>query len=195
MPEIDQHKALFDFSGMGRDLQGYVWDFPTPSNGRPMRTWGVYDSRVHPGRPRAALKAALDQGLVQHGYPAGDYHLEGHPLRWFHRQASFSAPRVLLVGDAAGTDPLVGEGISFALGYGQVAAGALKEAFANDDFSFADYRRRVLRHRTGRYLTRRAIAARLLYGLRSRRLYCLIWSLVGRAASAFFIDWDYGVKG
>jgi flavin-dependent dehydrogenase len=101
---------------------------------------------------------------------------------------------VILVGDAAGVDPVVGEGISFALGYGQVAAYALQDAFARQDFSFRDYRRRLLRHRTGRYLRRRYWGARLLYGLRNRLALQLVWRLVGPLASAYFIDWTWNQK-
>jgi flavin-dependent dehydrogenase len=183
-----QEQALFDFSWVAEGLQGYVWDFPEPS-GHTARTYGVYDSRVYPRMPRSSLKAALNESMARNGDRIEDHQLEGHPFRWFHRRAPISAPGVLLVGDAAGSDPVVGEGISFALGYGEVAAGALRDAFARDDFSFDDYRRRVFRHRTGRYLNRRAVGARLLYGLRSRLLLRLAWHLIGWLAETVMIDW------
>lgn len=183
--------ALFDFSGIEDRLQGYVWDFPTPGVGEAMRTWGVYDSRIYPGLPRASLPEALEEGMLRHGGQLGAP-LEGHPLRWFSARAAFSAPHILLVGDAAGTDPVVGEGISFALSYGEIAAGALQDAFARGDFSFADYRRRVLRHRAGRYLRRRVLGARLLYGVRNRFLLRALWPLIVWAAGTFFIDWTGG---
>jgi flavin-dependent dehydrogenase len=184
-----QHQAIFDFSGVCLGLQGYVWDFPTPSEGCTMRTCGVYDSRVYPHLSRVSLRETLEQGLARHGRPAEDYQLEGHPFRWFHPRAALAAPHVLLVGDAAGTDPVVGEGISFALGYGEVAAGAVRDAFEHDDFSFAGYRGRVLRHRIGRYLSLRAAGACLLYGLRNRHLLRTIWPAVGWLAEHLMIDW------
>ncbi len=187
-------RALFDFSWIVDGVQGYVWDFPTPSAGDAMRTWGVYDSRIFPDRPLGRLPDALDEGLAKHNYPADGYRLEGHPLRWFHPRATFAAPHVVLVGDAAGTDPVVGEGISFALGYGEVAAGALADAFARDDFSFADYRQRVMGHRIGRYLRRRVMGAQLLYGLRPHGLRRALWPLVVWAGGVFFIDWTWGEK-
>lgn len=183
--------ALFDFSHIHNGLQGYVWDFPRPDapHGQAIRTFGIYDSRVFPRAPRASLKGTLGESLARQGDQLDKYHLEGHSFRCFHRRATFSAPHVLLVGDAAGADPVAGEGISFALGYGEVAAGALRGAFARDDFSFADYRRRLLRHRTGRYLSRRAFGARLLYSLRNRHLLRLLWPLIGRLAEQVMIDW------
>ena len=72
-------------------------------------------------------------------------------------------PRILLVGDAAGADPLVGEGISFALGYGEVAAAAIESAFASQDFSFEDYRDRLLNHPLFHQLDMRTRLARTAY--------------------------------
>ena len=200
LPAADErhaHHALFDFSWTPDQVQGYFWDFPSPAGPQeetPMRTWGVYDGRLYRDGRHGSLKKVLEEGLAQHHHVIPDYSLTGHPLRWFHPKAPLSAPHVILVGDAAGGDPVVGEGISFALGYGQVAAYALQDAFARQDFSFRDYRRRVLRHRTGRYLRRRYWGARLLYGPRSRLALRLVWRLVGPLASAFFIDWTWDEK-
>ena len=190
-------RALFDFSCMADDVQGYVWDFPTQVQGRPMRAVGVFDSRVRPRAPRADLRATLQTALARKGVALKHCSLKGHPLRHFHPRAALSAPRMLLVGDAAGVDPLLGEGISFALGYGDVAARALRDALKRDDFSFEDYRARVLAHWTGRSLQRRAAVARLLYRIRSRRLLRFFgWHLaplVGWPAQRFLVDWGDGV--
>jgi flavin-dependent dehydrogenase len=182
-------QANFDFSHIPAGVQGYAWDFPSPGIGDNLRTWGVYDSRIRSGRPHPSLKPFLDESLRLDNGQARDLGVQGHPLRWFHPRAVLSAPRVLLVGDAAGTDPVVGEGISFALGYGQVAAAALQDAFERDDFSFAGYRRQVRRHRIGRFLMRRYVAAVLLYGLQSRTAYRLVWPALGLLARALFVDW------
>ncbi|RLB28719.1 MAG: hypothetical protein DRG87_08790 [Deltaproteobacteria bacterium] len=74
-----------------------------------------------------------------------------------------SAHRVVLVGDAAGIDPLWGEGISFSLGYGEVAAGAIAHAFQRGDFSFSSYRERLLHHDLGKALMNRLQLADKLY--------------------------------
>ena len=50
---------------------------------------------------------------------------QAFPIRTFVPGAPVAAPRALLVGDAAGCDPLMGEGISFALEYGIMAADAI----------------------------------------------------------------------
>jgi flavin-dependent dehydrogenase len=190
-PKAPPQRALFDFSRITDGLQGYYWDFPSPASlsGGSMRTRGVYDARVYSRAPRYPLKRALQEGMTHQNDRIDELALQGHPFRWFHWRAPISAPQILLVGDAAGSDPVVGEGISFALGYGQVAADALQDAFTRDDFSFTSYRRHLLRHRTGRYLMRRVVGARLLYGLRSRPLLCLLWPLIGWLAEQVMIDW------
>ena len=123
----------------------------------------------------------------------GQCQVGGHPLRWYDPRGVFSAPRVLLVGDAAGVDPLLGEGISFALGYGEVAAHELRDAFSREDFSFAGYRDRVRDHRIGRFLRLRVAVARSVYGIRSPWLLRFLWwhfgSLVGWLAERFLVDW------
>jgi flavin-dependent dehydrogenase len=104
-----------------------------------------------------------------------DYPLKGHPIHWFDPQGMFSRPRLLLVGDAAGVDPLLGEGISFALAYGEVAAAAISEAFARQEFSFAGYRSRIVAHRILSHLPMRARLARLAYRFNYPWLVRLFW--------------------
>ena len=192
-PDVDEGRALLDFSCMADGVQGYVWDFPTQVQRRPMRTQGVFDSRVRAHPPRAPLMAALQETSARLGVVLDHHEVEGHPLRWFHPRNVFSSPRVLLVGDAAGVDPLLGEGISFALGYGQVAARQLRDAFTRGDFSFEDYRHRVLHHRIGRFLRQRAAVASLIYRIHSPRLLRFLWwyfgPVVGWLAERFLVDW------
>jgi flavin-dependent dehydrogenase len=187
-----QGHALFDFSWMASGVQGYVWDFPSPANGQSMRTWGVYDSRVDPRPPVRSLRPALETALTRIGRSLQEVKLEGHPFRWFGPQTPLSIPHVLLVGDAAGADPVVGEGISFALGYGEVAAAALRDAASRNDFSFSQYRQRVLQHRIGRYLRRRSLVARLVYHIHSPAFFRFVWPLVGPLVDRLLIDWGKG---
>ncbi len=187
-------RAIFDFSWIPDGVQGYYWDFPSQDGGQAERTWGVYDSRTYRRVRATSLKPVLQGALARAGRSLDQHKLEGHPLRWFRRRGTFAAPHILLAGDAAGTDSLVGEGISFALGYGEVAAEALRAAFADGDFSFSGYRQRIMAHQIGRSMSRRAMGAALLYGLRNRRLLWLLWPLIGWAANRFFVGWDWGAE-
>lgn len=151
-PHFSQAFALFDFTPVARHLQGYAWDFPARIDGAPAFNCGVYDARFHRSRPRAALLALLQGWLAKLDKQPPQLEPQGHPIHLFSPRNRFSAPRLLLVGDAAGADPLFGEGIAPALGYGAAAAEAIQDAFTRGDFSYRDYRRRLLVSPVGRYL-------------------------------------------
>ncbi len=140
-----------------------------------------------------SLRFALDEEFGRHGLHLSDYKLEGHPLRWFDAMSPFSAPHVLLVGDAAGADALFGEGISIALGYGGLAAQAIQAAFTNQDFSFSGYKRSILLSELGKALRWRTWLAKFFYRLRSARFQAFFWRKMGWfiewAMRAFFIGW------
>jgi geranylgeranyl reductase family protein len=168
--------AVFDFTAMTEgNMQGYYWDFPSFVKGKPFMNRGVFDSRTHTKRPKADLKNILHQAFKQRERNLDDYKLKGHPIRWWDKNGQIAASRVILVGDAAGADPFVGEGISFALGHGPVAAAAISEAFAQQDFTFATYQERVLADPLIQHLTARTRLARLVYLLNSPIFMRLLW--------------------
>lgn len=163
--EFREGVAVFDFTPMLKGLQGYYWDFPCLIKGQPYMNRGVFDSRVRPDMPRIPLKEEFEPQLSQRGHQLSQYQLKGHPIHWFDATADFARPRVLLVGDAAGIDPFFGEGIPFALGYGEAAAFEIGNAFAEGCFGFATYRERILKHPLLKQLRLRTSSARLLYTL------------------------------
>ncbi len=176
-PHFTDHYALFDFTPARHELQGYFWDFPSWVAGQPKYNRGVYDARFAIDRPRADLPHVLDIALESLGSELVSKQVEGHPIHWFSPRNQFSRPRILLAGDAAGADPLFGEGIAPALGYGQVAAEAIQKAYENQDFSFHDYRRLVLRSPVGRYLLLRWFVAWWCYQLSAKPWFMqALWS-------------------
>ncbi|NOX63815.1 MAG: NAD(P)/FAD-dependent oxidoreductase [Chloroflexi bacterium] len=176
--EFQQGMAVFDFTPASEGLQGYYWDFPSLVAGEPFMNRGVYDSRTLPHGPRVALREVFAAMLARRNRRLHDYALKGHPIHWFDRGNALSRPRILLVGDAAGVDPLFGEGISFALAYGEVAAEAIAAAFARGDFRFEDYTRRVHRHPWLRKLPQRKWVAVAAYRvMRHPRLAGLFWAM------------------
>jgi flavin-dependent dehydrogenase len=162
-PEFTNNTAVFDFSGLDSGLQGYVWDFPCWEDGAAALNRGIYDGRVYPDRARADLKSLFQGALQARGALDPNQRWEGHPERWFHPKATYAQPNVLLVGDAAGVGPFAGEGISFALQYGKVAAAELVTAFRQDDLGFASYRRHIVADELGKWLVLRHQLARLMY--------------------------------
>ncbi len=170
--------AIFDFTPMDDGLQGYYWDFPSFIDGKPYMNRGLFDSRARTERPKADLKQILQRSMNERDRDLDAYELKGHPIRWWSRESQFALPRILLVGDAAGADPLVGEGISFALGYGAVASAAIAGAFSRQDFSFADYRDLLLADPLFQQLDRRTRMARIAYKINAPWLTRTLWFAV-----------------
>ncbi len=163
-PEFAGHLAVFDFRPVAAGVDGYYWDFPTFRQGAPMMNRGLFDSRVRPRQSAPALKPIFAASLAHRGVELGQFALHGHPERWFDPTAAHSAPHVILAGDAAGAEPLMGEGISSALAGGILAAESAADAFARSDFSFADYEQRLRASELGRWLCTKWFAARAFYG-------------------------------
>lgn len=185
--------AYFEFSPVPSNIAGYIWDFPTQVKGVPMRCWGIYDTNLLANETRPQLKEPLAEEMSRFGLDLNDYEIKGHPIRWFSPENPMSAPRVLLVGDAAGADPLLGEGISMALGYGALAAYEIREAFMNEDFSFRTYKRRVMRSGLGQSLSARWFIAQILYSLKWTWFQLLVWRIlkpiVVPIAWLFVLNW------
>ncbi len=124
-------RALFS---LGVIACGYAWVFPKGDG----LSVGICQLR----RGRADLRAILKREMARLGIGLEGIRLHGHSLPyyqapnwpfWRHQpQERLSTRRCVLVGDAAGlVDPLVGEGIRYALSSGQLAAKAILE----DDLS------------------------------------------------------------
>ncbi len=177
--EFTTHTAVFDFAGVDEGLQGYIWDFPCLENGAAYINRGIFDSRYYPKRERADLKKLFRAGLEARNAYDATQSWQGHPERWFDPRATLSQPHILLTGDAAGVDPLAGEGISFALGYGAVAAEELVEAFHRHDFRFSGYRERILTHPLGRALRQRRLMAAACYRGWPRVLLTMFFIVMG----------------
>lgn len=172
--------AVFDFTPMTAGVRGYYWDFPSLVDGRPVMNRGIFDSRAGRGTlaPGTSLKQLLAEALERRGRRLDDHTLDGHPIRWFDRRARVAAPRVLLAGDAAGVDPLLGEGISFAFAHGRVAAAAVADAFARRDLAFGSYPARLLADPVLAQLARRRRLAEWVYRLRGRRSITAVWAVL-----------------
>jgi flavin-dependent dehydrogenase len=113
---------------------GYAWVFPKGES------LSVGIGRFRPGR--ADLRAGLQREMDRLGIPLNGARFHGHPLPCYHAppwplwnrrsQERLSTRRCLLVGDAAGlVDPLLGEGIRYAITSARLAA----ESILHDDLS------------------------------------------------------------
>ena len=179
----------FDFRAVARGLRGYAWAFPCLVDGVPHVNVGVYS--VEAAGSGTSLVRLLQEQLAQIDAPSVP--LKSFPIRWYGRGARISAPNVLLAGDAAGVDALMGEGISFAFEYGRRAAAAAAQALATSDFTGAEYERSVADSWTGRKLRRLELATRLFYGPTWRLWFGI--AARSRRAQAIGIRWYNGVDG
>ncbi len=142
---------------------GYAWDFPTLVDGQSRACRGVYAlTKSALDRDDRDVGVRLDTHLEALGLPDGErrrFAERGLPL-----SQPISRPRVLLAGEAAGIDPVLGEGIAQAVHYGDLAGLALDEALDTSDFSFRTWRRRVHGSRLGLDLKLRTWLLPWLYG-------------------------------
>ena len=191
-------QAYFDFFPVPSHIAGYVWDFPTQVDGKLMRCWGIYDTNLLADYERPQLRDPLAREMRRFGFNLDDYPIKGHPIRWFSPENEMCKERVLLVGDAAGADPFLGEGISIALGYGALAAREIGEAFRRNQFSFRGYRRRVLSSTLGRALLVRWFIAHIAYLLHWKWFHALIWRVMKLAviltAQILVLNWARRLK-
>lgn len=186
--------AFFDFFAVPENIAGYVWDFPTQVKGQPMRCWGIYDTNLLADQKRPALKEPLAEEMKRLGFDLNDYEIKGHPIRWYSPWNKASVPRVLLVGDAVGADPIFGEGISMALGYGAIAAQEIAESFQRGEFSFRGYKRRLARSGIGQTLFARWVITQVVYSFKWKWFQILLWRImkpiVLLAAWVFVLNWS-----
>jgi menaquinone-9 beta-reductase len=177
----------FDFRPVAAGLDGYAWAFPCVIAGRPYVNAGVYARRARGGvdLPRLLRTLQVDLGST----PVRHY---AAPIRGYAR-TRFTAPNTLLVGDAAGVEPLMGEGISFAFEYGRWAAAELATANAAGALDALAAEARFRRSWVGRKLRRLDQAASLFYGSRA----CLWFTLAARwrGAQQIGLSWYNGVDG
>jgi flavin-dependent dehydrogenase len=175
----------FDFTPCPEGLRGYRWVFPCLIGGVPHANVGAY---ALPPADGARMQAELRAELGRVGAARAEW--KAFPIQTYAPGTPVAARNALLAGDAAGCDPLMGEGISFALEYGVLAAEAIAGAHANRDWGFAGYARAVHGGPLGRKLRRLVLATRLFYGPRSR-----LWFRVAgasRRARAIGLAWYNG---
>lgn len=157
--------VVFDFDA--QDLHGYAWDFPTLVEGKPLVCRGAYAIRtLGPDDVRARIATYL----AARGLDPKRYRHKQFAERGFEPGAEIAAPRVILVGEAAGIDIATGEGIGQAIEYGAVAGPYLARAFAKQGFGFSDWRATVDRHHLGWQLRIRHWCYQWFYGPKRRKV-------------------------
>jgi len=124
----------FDFDPVLDGIPGYAWIFPylDPSSPSTERfKLGVMDGR---GRASGEVlrKWTLDYA-AREGFRCLEPKVAGFPERYFHPNARSHRPGLVLVGEAFGIDPLLGEGIAPALFHAEHVADHLARALHRGD--------------------------------------------------------------
>lgn len=165
----DRGRDLLHFDLTDPALLGYAWDFPTVVGGEPLVCRGLYELRLAPFAQREATAALPDLGerllarVDRLGAPR-PARIKRFAERGLSLHEPCARPRALLVGEAAGIDPALGEGIAQAIFYGALAGPYLARRLDGDDLAFADFPRLLARSRLGVDLRARARYAPLIYG-------------------------------
>lgn len=151
--EGDPDRSTLHFDLSDRSLSGYFWDFPTIVGGRELYCRGVYElSGAAPAAEGSAplpLAARFEARLAGQGLRLADFKQKRFAERGFELHQPFAVPRVVLVGEAAGIDPITGEGIAQAVEYAHAAGPYLAARLASDALDFEDWGEHVRKSRIG----------------------------------------------
>ncbi len=193
--EFLERRYVFDFKCVGAGISGYAWSFPCLIDNRPHLNVGIYDQ--HPAHHGSAEKSALPDRLREafpeldlDGFEKRAMNFKAFPIRWFDAADRFATARVLLAGDAAGVDPLMGEGISCAFEHGKLAAHSIGALLGGDRGALSHYDASLHDGAGARKLRKLAFAARHFYGRRHRWYFRLAG--FSRKAQAVGVDWYNG---
>jgi flavin-dependent dehydrogenase len=196
----------FNFLPVGQGLRGYLWEFPCLIQGIPHVNVGIYslgDTQLGNAELHRMLAEELislecrvqsSESRVQTSglrSPVSGLKFRAFPIASYLPERPVAAPHVILVGDAAGAEPLMGEGISFALEYGKFAAQTIGEALRTRRFDFTDYTEALARSWLGKKLTRLYYATRFFYGPTARWWFFL--AARSRRLQSLGLKWYNGV--
>jgi flavin-dependent dehydrogenase len=198
-PEFLEQRYRFDFRCVSRGINGYSWSFPCLIGSAPHLNVGIYDQRPRElgeeggeqKRMIAELVAAFPE-LPLDGLQRRARRWHSFPIRWFDARDSYALGRVMLAGDAAGVDPLMGEGISCAFEHGKLAANAIGKFLDGDSDAIRAYDRALHEGAVGRKLGKLAFAARNFYGPHSKLFFRIAG--VSRRAQEIGVDWYNGAR-
>jgi len=198
--EFREHRYRFDFRCVSGGIRGYSWSFPCMIGGRPHLNVGIYDQHPRDFPEKSGGEQARMLSELAAAFP--ELHLDAmarrkmrwksFPIRWFDAADRYARGRVILAGDAAGVDPLMGEGISCAFEHGKIAAGAIAAFIDGDEDALGAYDRSLHEGAVGRKLAKLAFAARHFYGAHHRFFFRV--ARTSRRAHELGVDWYNGAR-
>lgn len=194
-----QQRYDFNFLPVQDGLRGYLWAFPCLIAQVPHVNIGLYSLGVD-SLSNTALRARLSEEIDAFNITpetstesGNNRRVRAFPIYGYTPEQPLAAPHVVLTGDAAGAEPLMGEGISFAFEYGACAAQAVRDALRTKDFSFDSYTQTVARAWFGKKLARLSFATKLFYGRTAR--FWLTLAARNKRLQSVGLKWYNGVDG
>jgi flavin-dependent dehydrogenase len=162
IPQFLENMIHLYLEPLNHRVPGYCWVFPAVSAGPPLVSLGIMAAPFG-NKEVASIRAVFADWLSGLGLDLNSFELKAHPALRYEPRAACSQRRVLFVGDAAGVEPLFGEGITSAIIMGTLAAQATYKAIRRNDFSFTDYERQIRSSSIGSMMRRRHMVAKRLY--------------------------------
>ncbi len=159
----DDGTLIFDVRD--RSFRGYTWEFPTPLAGRLLRSHGVY-AVGRRGEPRPDTRSRDIRDRLNDQVRG---HTRAAPARRFAERGVAGAlvlgsGPALLIGEAAGIDPVLGEGIAQAIQYGMFSARSLADARKRNIYNFDALTLATLTGNVGFDLRVRSRLLEIIYG-------------------------------
>ncbi len=160
----DPDRTMLHFDAVDMSLPGYAWDFPTVVDGRELVCRGVYTLRVPDARGGAEpdIHALLAARLARIGLDIDRYKNKRYAERGYEPTDAVADGPLMLVGEAAGIDPVTGEGIAQAIEAGALAGRFLAQS--SKDETRGDWTEELASSRLARDLRIRTRFVRLFYG-------------------------------
>jgi flavin-dependent dehydrogenase len=165
--ESDRERAFIHFDATDRTLPGYTWDFPTTVGGRDLVCRGIYHLKM--ADEQLDLGAMLGERMAKMGLDIAKYKNKRFAERGLEPAETLAKGPMMLAGEAAGIDPVTGEGIAQAIEYGSLVGPHVALALAGD-VRVESWTDRVRRSRLGRDLRIREAFVREFYGARRPEL-------------------------
>jgi geranylgeranyl reductase family protein len=162
LPEFADNMAIFDVSLVSRGLPGYCWIFPSLYESPRAVSLGIMAATSRKSET-VPVKSIFAEWVGHQGIDAHGFEPRAHPILRYEPRARSSSYRVVLTGDAAGIDPLFGEGIFSALALGRVTARSVATALETHDFCFSEYEKQIRLSPIGSIMRRRRLLAKRLY--------------------------------
>ena len=117
----DRDRALLHFDSTDRRVRGYAWDFPTVVDGRKLMCRGIYHLKPTNSQEGPDLSALLAERLRAQGLDPSRCKNKRYAERGFEPAVRLVRGCRMLAGEAAGIDPVTGEGIAQAIEFGVMA--------------------------------------------------------------------------